>query len=416
MSLDAHDEQLARILRDAADLAPDPPGALLADGAERRWRRARRRKAALAGSAGVVALAAVAAVALRPWAAPTDIAPAAPAGGWPERITAAFMADTLTAVLPPGQVTAAGGSGSNDGPVPGLAPTAHLIYDDGHGAGMVTLSVNRATLPIRASTWGTECPDPVEAPTEACERTVRPDGSIVVVAKLKPVEPMKVRKWQATYTGADGRQVQIWEVNSTSFGPPLSREEPPLSADQLVAAATSSAWDPLFAQPGSPGTSPAGAAQGRTPEPQGPEPERILATVAGALPAGTRTDSGAAQHVPGRAHVSVTLEGRTSMLSVSVTPGPDTDGGGRAGFEADAEPGALSHTADGSSVLVRESGATKSGGGPTVLWSVEVRQADGTRVRVSQWNGADETQMTPGKPALTTDQLKAVATAPGWRH
>ncbi|MER6298705.1 hypothetical protein ABT247_03915 [Kitasatospora sp. NPDC001539] len=402
------DEKFADLLRDAADLAPAPPAADLADGARRHHRRRRRRQAVLAGGAAVVAAVVVLAVRL-PGAGGTDAV--APAGGWPEQITAQFMADTLTSVLPPGQVSAAGGYGVGDGPVPGLPPSAHLLYDDGNGAGMVTLSTHRVALPVTDGTWGTQCADPVETPSEGCERTVLPGGGIVVVDKLVPDAQAQVRKWQATYTGTDGRQVSIWEVNSTSFGPPLTRPTPPLTTAQLVAAVTSSAWDPVFAKP-APGTAP-----GATQSTAAPAPGQILATATTLLPPGTRTDTGAEQHTPGQAHVELTLDGRTSMLAVHVQPRPSDKAavaGEREAFEKDTS-GTLTHTPDGSSVLVRETGATKTGGGPTLRWSVEVLHPDGTKILTSEWNGTSEAEAQPGTPALTVDQLKTIATAPAWR-
>ncbi|MFI9163461.1 hypothetical protein [Kitasatospora aureofaciens] len=407
------DEKFADLLRDAADLAPVPPAADLADGARRHHRRRRRRQVVLAGG-GVVAAAAVVvlAVPLPGTGGTGGTDTTAPAGGWPEQITAQFMADTLTSVLPPGHVSAAGGYGVGDGPVPDLPPSAHLLYDDGGGAGMVTLSTSRVALPITDATWGTQCADPVETPSEGCERTVLPGGGVVVVDKLAPDAQAQVRKWQATYTGTDGRQVSIWEVNSASFGPPLTRSTPPLTSAQLVAAVTSSAWDPVFAKP-APGPVP-----DATPSTAAPAPGQILATATTLLPPGTRTDTGAEQHTPGQAHLTLTLDGRTSMLAVHVQPRPSDNAAvarEREAFEKDTS-GTLTKTPDGSSVLARETGATKTGGGPTLRWSVEVLHPDGTKVLTSEWNGTNEAQALPGTPALTVDQLKTIAAAPAWRH
>ncbi|MFD8754877.1 hypothetical protein ACFV0O_28415 [Kitasatospora sp. NPDC059577] len=405
------DDTFARLLRDAADLAPAPSAAGLADGARRHHRRHRRRQAVLTGGAALTAAAVVALAVWHPGADAGTGTATAPTAGWPEQITARFMTDTLTSVLPPGRIGATHGNGVGDGPVPGLPPSAFVLYDDGNGAGMVNLTINRAALPITDATRGTQCVDPVEAPSEGCERTVLPDGGIVVVDKLAPDAQAQVTKWQATYTGTDGRQVGIWEVNSTSFGPPLSRPAPPLTSAQLVAAVTSSAWNPVFANPAPTGTT------GTAPAASGPAPAQILATATTLLPPGAVTDSGAAQHTPGQAHLSLTLEGRTSMLAVHIQPRPGDKAEAareREAFEQDTS-GTLTHAPDGSSVLVRETGATKTGGGPTLWWSVEVLHPDGTRVLATEWNGTSEAQALPGTPALTVDQLRTIATAPAWR-
>ncbi|MGA5822971.1 hypothetical protein ACPC54_34555 [Kitasatospora sp. NPDC094028] len=406
------DDRFAALLHDAAELAPDPPAADLADSARRRHLRARRRRtAAIAGATAVVAVAALG-VRLLPAADPgAGSTKLAPAGGWPAEITGTFMTGTFTSLLPPGKITAAGGYGTNEGAVPGLAPSAHLLYDDGQGAGLVTLDVDRVALPIADTTRGTQCADPVETPTEGCERTVLPGGGIVVVDKLAPVEPMKVREWKVTYTGTDGRQVRVWEVNSTSYGPPLSRPTPPLTTQQLTAAATSNAWDPLFTP---------GAVVTRAPgESGGPSADQIIATATALLPAGTRTDPGAAQHTTGRAHLTVTLDGRTSMLSVQTEP-RRADAASAARIRADYEHGgagpAAARTPDGTFVQVREMHETKAGDGPVLRWVVAALHPDDTEVTVGVWNGSDETNARPGTPALTTEQLTAIAVAPAWRR
>ncbi|KJS59651.1 hypothetical protein [Streptomyces rubellomurinus] len=410
------DDRFAALLHDAAELAPDPPAAELAASARRRHLRARRRRTAVVAAAtAVVALTALG-TRLLPGADPgPGSTRLAPSGGWPEGITGTFMTDTLVSLLPPGQITAAGGYGTNDGAVPGLPPSAHLLYDDGQGAGMVTLSVDRVALPISETTAGTQCADPVESPTEGCERTVLPDGGIVVVDRLAPVEPMKVRKWQATYTGPDGRRLQIWEVNATSYGPPLSRPNPPLTPRQLTAAVTSNAWDPLFA-PGA-ATTPA---PGNSPEPSGPSADRIIATARALLPPGTLADPGATQHTTGRAHLSVTLDGRTSMLSVRADP-RRADAASAARVRQAYEHGdgvdpAAVRTPDGTLVQVRQLHASKSGDGPVLRWIVTALHPDDTEVTVAEWNGTDEPNARPGTPALTTEQLTAIAVAAPWRH
>ncbi|MFI8460993.1 hypothetical protein [Kitasatospora sp. NPDC085464] len=139
----------------------------------------------------------------------------------------------------------------------------------------------------------------------------------------------------------------------------------------------------------------------------------------GSWPSGlSATSTGAEQHTPGKAHLALTLDGRTGTLAVHVQPRPSDNAAvarEREAFENDTS-GTLTHTPDGSSVLVRETGASKTGGGPTLGWSVEVLHPDGTTVLTSEWNGAGEAQALPGTPALTVDQLKTIATASAWRH
>ncbi|GAA1233355.1 hypothetical protein GCM10009665_24550 [Kitasatospora nipponensis] len=410
------DDQFSRLLHEAAELAPDPPGAVLAGSARRIGRRqAVRRRAAMAGSVAALALVGLAAAELAPGIGGSSRVSAA--GARSGRITGAFMDDTLKSLLPPGQVTDDQGFGIGEMALPGIGPTATLKYDDGHGAGMVVLSTNRVPVPIVQGTEGTRCQDPFEAPVEGCVRTVRPDGSVLVIDRLGPRAPNVTRNWIAIYTGTDGRQVRVDEYNATTAGPPLTRENPPLSADQLTAVVTSTAWNPVFeafdpVPTGAP-TAPAGSAAAS------PEPSAILATVGHLLPPGVLSEAGSTpQDTAGQAHLRVTVEGRASLLQVTVFPQwqQGVDEHPRQTFESGAAPGTLLRTVDGSSVITTAVGASKGGGGPDLQWSVDVLHPDGTRVRVTEWNGANGYDFEPGTPALTTDQLADVATASAWRH
>ncbi|MFJ9692503.1 hypothetical protein [Kitasatospora sp. NPDC101183] len=403
-----------RLLHEAADLAPAPPAADLAEAARRRHRRHRRRQGAalLGGCAAVVALAVLAGPLLPGGGGRATVAGPV-AGEWPAHLEDRFMSDTLIALLPPGTVGSSWAQGPNDGPERSTPPAAHVVFDDGKGAGMVNLTVGRAALPITDTTRGTQCADAVERPVEGCERTVLPDGGIVVIDKLAPVEPMKVREWRITYTGPDGRQVSLWEVNSTVYGPPLTRAAPPLSSEQLTVIATSKAWDPVFAggRTSTVAPAPVAAAEFR--------PDEIVTTAVAMLPPETRSDPGAPQHTPGKGHLTVEREGRTSMLAVTVTPRPLDSAEVAAAaqsFRRSVSPAALTQLPDGTLVQLHTMGASKSDTGPTLRWLVDALHPDGTRVMVSEWNGKDDTETLPGTPALTVDQLKAIATFAAWRR
>ncbi|WP_145795566.1 hypothetical protein [Kitasatospora atroaurantiaca] len=133
------------------------------------------------------------------------------------------------------------------------------------------------------------------------------------------------------------------------------------------------------------------------------------------LPTGVKTGDQGGQHGRGQAHLPVTVDGRTSMLSVTVSLPSEMNRSARKNFDAGPEAESNEHLPDGTLVIIRESGATKSGGGPAVSWNVEAFHPDGTRVTVAEWNGENGYTFRPDTPALTTDQLKAIAVDPAWR-
>ncbi|WP_441248396.1 hypothetical protein [Kitasatospora sp. McL0602] len=434
------DDRFTQILHEAAELSPDPPGAELAAAARQYGRRrAVRRRATMAASAAALVLVGLGAFQLLP-AAPRALptpagtslsVPPTPVSGpsprsssptpkalQPVQVNGAFMKQTIVSVLPPGQITELVGFGVGEMSLPTMGPTVALKYDDGHGAGMVNLTTDRVAVPLTVSTQGTQCTDPFDAPVESCQRTVRPDGSVLVIEKLLPRDPTFTKSWTATFTGADGRQVRIDELNSRTAGPPITRPEPPLTAEQLTSVVTSSAWDAVFEVfnpvPTHPPTVPSGSPGAA------PAPAAIVDTLGPLLPPGARTESDTSQQTnPGQAHLKVTLNGREGMLLVTVDPmwGQGVSPDPRKSFEENVTAGStLTHTADGASVITYTTAATKSGGGPAVSWHTEVLHPNGTRVEISEWIGSSGYEFKPGTPVLTPEQLTAVATAAAWRR
>ncbi|MGE7439577.1 hypothetical protein [Kitasatospora sp. NPDC001175] len=400
------DNAFSELLRDAADLAPDTPGDVLADAGERlgRGRVLRRRAATAAGACAALALAGLFSVAIQPGGV---TAPAASRPRTNPAITGQFMIDTLTSLLPPGRIDDTYGEGSS---APQGGPMAHVAYDDGHGASAITLSTDWVALPISAGTQGTQCPDPTERPTEGCTRTVGTDGSILVIEKFKP-EPGggPTSTWTAIWTGPDGRRVRLDEMNSRTAGPPLTRAEPALSADQLAAVVSSPAWNPVFEVFTTSTNTPA--------SPQLPLPSAILSTADSLLPSGIQRDHGSApQTTPGMAHLTVTVDGRTSLLSISVTPHWMKDHNPRSLFNNLATGQQLTHTQNGADVITSTYGTTKSSPTPPVRWLADALLPDGTRVSISENNGTTGYDAQPGTPALTLDQLTTLATAPAWQQ
>ncbi|WP_457033802.1 hypothetical protein [Kitasatospora sp. P5_F3] len=384
------EEDFTRTLRQAADLAPDPRMRELAIGAAGRGRQLRyRRRARLLGGTAALAAVGLAAtsflpggVTLQPSALPS------------ESISGAFMERTVASLLPPGQVTDLKGFGVGETAHGG--PHASFLFDDGKGAGQVNLSTNRMALPIDQDTVGTECFELDQ--TEGCTRTVLPDGSILVVMKVREQQPKGSRKSIVIATTPTGRQVRLDAFNTVHGSLPL-RDEPSLTVEQSTTVVTSEAWAPLFDRLTVPGSG--------KPAVPGPAPAKILTTVEALLPSGAGLERPAIEQRPsGTADFKVTLAGHTSGLVVTVMPKWQ---GQREMFETT--------TPDGISITTGERGTTKSGGGPAVFWDVDVLHPDGTRVMISEGNvNADGPQPLAGAEALTMDQLKTIATNPAWRN
>ncbi|WP_030276482.1 hypothetical protein [Streptomyces sp. NRRL B-24484] len=391
------EESFTTALRSAAELAPEPNALFFAQGAATRGvRRRRRRRAAVLAGAAAVAAAVLAAGSLP--ALHGDRAPAAQP--W-SSVSGEYMRDALVSLLPNGRVTGAMGFTGNEGDVT-LGPSAVVDLETAHTGGQISLGVDRIATPVTESSRGAHCFDPSERPTQSCSRTVRPDGSVLMVNVLLPERSGAGKVLVATYTRPDGRQVRVDTYNRDG------RPEPPLTVEQAVAVVTSGAWDVAFdgvrvTDPPNPGVSLPPAAA-------------LHDAVAKLLPAGAVAGPADGLAMPGRVRLQVSLEGRTSWVAVDVEPhwqqGGEADP--RTVFESGRGP-ELTHTADGTSVVAGGHRESDGADGPEVQWSAEALHPDGTRVTVNEWNGPDARTFLPGAPALTVDRLRALATAPAWR-
>ncbi|MEU9129506.1 hypothetical protein AB0D08_15600 [Kitasatospora sp. NPDC048540] len=408
------EEDFSHALRDAAELSPDPPAVALARSAARigHLRRQRRRAVLVTSSLAAVVLAGLTVAGAHLPGLKTT-----PSGGHrSDRITGPFMDRTIRALLPTGEVQESRAFGLGEVQAPGAGPLVSVVFDDGRGSAMVTLTTDRVALPITTKTNGTECWDSFSSPVEACTRTPRPDGSVLLIQKLHPRDQYDVRTWMAVYTGADGHQIRVDETNSRNAGLPLTRDAPPLNDEQLAALVTSRLWDPVFEEFTGPATPRPTAPVTRAPA-RPPASAEVLAKATALLPAGVTAGDGGTQESEGTAHFPVTSQGRESTLAVTVTPHwrEEDQDDPKTFFRGFADSGTLSTAADGTLVIVRVTGASKGSPEPALHWSVEALHPDGTMVQVNEWIGAKVWDAVPGTPALTTDQLTALVTGPAWR-
>ncbi|MFD5921496.1 hypothetical protein ACFVYP_37800 [Kitasatospora sp. NPDC058201] len=287
----------------------------------------------------------------------------------------------LRTLLPAGKVT---GTGDAAGP---------LLFDDGKGGSVLSLSLDRyGEGDARRTENG--CPDRKAMRFDACTSTALPGGGSLTVFQgyEYPDNRAETKRWFARLVGQDGRMVQLTEWNAPAAkGAPVSRPAPPLTPEQLTAVVTGKSWDRIVA--GIPLPAPV---KPRDTEEYGKD--EILAITAGLLPAGLKQAETGGQ--PGFADFVVDDGKGKSLVQVNVQDGSHDNAVEQLFGNAERLP-------DGTRVTV-----LKQGG----MWTVDTLHADGLRVVISAFNSAGlRTPATRATPALTVEQLKAVATAPQWK-
>ncbi|MFD8706527.1 hypothetical protein ACFV1W_28650 [Kitasatospora sp. NPDC059648] len=405
---DAFADGFARALHGAAELAPEPVQHTLAAQAEQRGRlRRRRRRTAVAAGLAVLLAGAGGFTALG--GGPTGlIGPATqPGPTGPEMSTREFIT-LVTDLLPKGTVKEL----NTDGPAKlgGHTTGATLLFDDGAGASIVRFSAERTNLRPDA---GAVCMDGFQTPQDSCDRTVRPDGSVLVVDKLRSDSTPGGREWRVTWAAPDGRRVSFTEYN----GQPATanRPNPPLAdTARLTELVTDPAWDRVFAAlaPVKDAPKPDVAPQ-PAPSAGGPSNADLLAKLVPLLPAGAEVE----QQDPGHATLTVTYQGRTSMLQVGADPASERGRDELATMDRDplTPLEARERRPDGTLVVTNRFGNGKTATNPVLHWTAAVHYPDGSQLRLSEWNGENGYTFRPGDPALDVDLLKAVVTAPAWR-
>ncbi|MFD0574673.1 hypothetical protein ACFQ0T_42340 [Kitasatospora gansuensis] len=180
---------------------------------------------------------------------------------------------------------------------------------------------------------------------------------------------------------------------------PLTRTTPPLTTDQLTAAATADGWDAAMAGV------PVSAGQSRR---SGIPGRQIVDTAAGLLPAGlVPADPGTADPGTGDlgyANFTVRDGQGPSLVEIVLQ---DRRGDLANGFTAD---GGWQTLPDGTRVRDHREAAEPDG------WVAEALRPDGLWVMVVAYNSDRLKQPTTRqKPVLTTEQMRALAASPAWR-
>ncbi|MEV8627074.1 hypothetical protein [Streptomyces sp. NPDC051079] len=421
------EEELGAVLRRTGDgFGADDRRELASGGLTRGRRRMLRRRLAMTG--GVLALAGIAlggayggsvlggmdvdavggvggasvAAAPKPGGSGTVGQPGLKPGDEP-RIPVADIAAVLKANTP-------AGSWEIQDPE-GKGQSVAAVYDDGKGKAGVTVGLYRASGDGESGAGQVTCPDKVAVPYDACTTETLPNGSRLMVFQgyEYPDKREETKNWRAVLLTKDGFLVDASEYNAAAEkGAPISRENPPFSPAQLKRLVTAAGWRPLLKQlpplPERPGGS--GSTE---PEAHEPSAAAVQATLRSLLPKGQGLRVVGRGGEGGYGYLVVDDGKGRSLVQINVQPG-------MTGIRNDVFGGSdVTTEADGTRVKLFEQPGEKGGQG-VVWWGADTLGLDDFRVVVSAFNsGTQHDAATRPEPALTTQQMKAIALSPKWR-
>ncbi|MFD6758830.1 hypothetical protein [Streptomyces roseolus] len=287
-------------------------------------------------------------------------------------------------------------------------------FDDGRGEAAVRAFLSRAGRTPEAGADMVTCPEKAYVPHDDCEAGRLGDGSrwMVFQGYEYPDKREETKNWRATLLTEDGFLVDVSEYNAPAEkGAEISRENPPFSAAQLKSLVTAEAWRPLLKQIPPLPTAPAKPGKVGAPGKVRQAPPQITGngvtnTLRALLPKGlTVVDKGG----EGEFGFVVVDDGKgKSLVQINVQYGMDEVADQLYGS------GDVTTLPDGRKVkLIQQPG--EKGGEGVVWWTADTMTKDGFRVVVGAFNtGAQHEAATRAEPALTLEQLKAIALDPKW--
>lgn len=426
---DQFEDRLGAALRNAGG-AFDADRAALVAGGESRGRRLRmRRRTAVVSGAAAIALVGVGGALVAPWSGDGGVQRASGVGGTtvgpgdttatagpgdatgtatPSPVSGEQLLGTLKELLPGGTFSEESARGTDSE----LGPYAYAVYDDGDGAAALSVSLGRVEPGSGKARQATECPDKAFTPYDDCAISTLSGGTKLRILKgyEYPDRRVDTKLWSADLVTAVGEHVSVMEWNAAAEkGAPVSRPEPPLDSARLKTLVTDPAW--LRAVNAIP--EPAGTGTGTSPSPsQTPPPAveggSILTTLTSLLPADLAVVSRGGQEAE-YGYVVVDDGKGKSFVQINVQPNmKDVED---ELFGPDRNPETLP---DGTKVVVRQGIGDDRGLG-LIMRTADTIRPDGMRVVISAFNSASQiTGPTRENPALTLDQLKAIATSPKW--
>ncbi|MFF7812947.1 hypothetical protein ACFZCF_13700 [Streptomyces sp. NPDC007945] len=290
-------------------------------------------------------------------------------------------------------------------------------FDDGRGEAAVGVTLSRTGRAPDAGADMVVCPEKAYVPYDDCTTGRFGDGSrwMVFQGYEYPDKREETKNWRATLLTKDGFLVDVSEYNAPAEkGAEISRENPPFSPAQLKTLVAAEEWRALLKRiPPLPTTPGKADKPGKLAKPgkvrQAPPQiagDAVPATLRALLPKGLKVvDKGG----EGEFAFVVVDDGKgKSLVQINVQYGMDDVADQLFGS------GDVTTLPDGRKVkLTRQPG--EKGGAGVVWWTADTMTKDGFRVVVSAFNtGAQHEAATRAEPALTLEQLKAIALDPKW--
>ncbi|MEU0601097.1 hypothetical protein ABZ484_23080 [Streptomyces sp. NPDC006393] len=422
---DPFEERFADALRDTGTTFATDRQELAAGGQARGRRLRARRRAAVAGGVTAVALIGVGAALVLPGGQGGDGRQRSVAGGQsPGRadsaasasagsqasgvsgVSGAQLVRTLEKLLPEGKFSDTTGSGTDEtnGHGPYKSPFAQGVYDDGHGKAAVAVSLGLVQPRSQEAAETTECPEPVYIAYDSCATTKLSDGSALMILKgyEYPNKRSGTKLWRAELVTPTGAHVSVQEWNAAAEkASPVTRAQPPLSAEQLKKLVTAPEWRAAA------GAIPVDPRMTAAPSATTAHHGSVPATLARLVPHGLKVVSRSRSDDYEFGYVVVDDGRGKSLVQINVQPDMRDVEGELFGAGSRTLP-------DGTKVVRRKQEGEKGIAG-IVMWTVDTIRPDGRRVVISAFNsGAQNTPATRQAPALTMNQLEAIATDPKW--
>ncbi|CAM5640531.1 hypothetical protein GCM10010329_66750 [Streptomyces spiroverticillatus] len=318
------------------------------------------------------------------------------ATGTTHPITAAWMTDTFKRLMPRGELTQVEARGTEAKHGFPNSPMVSAIFDDGKGKAAVLLGISRTAPKSQMARELVTCPARAYVRFDACNSEKLSDGSDFMLLQRYVRNTGKAKEWRATLVTPDGLVVDVSEHNAPAEkGKPVSRVDPPLDPHQLKKLTTDGAWRTVT------GALPEEKPADDVGIPGEPGVEEMQKDLAALLPKGLKLSDKSGQ--AGFASLVVNDGKGGSLVEVNAQLGMSDLLGGK----TPTEP-------DGTVVTVSRSGGDKDVPG-IVMLTVDTVKPDGRRVVISAFNSdTQHSAPTRKQPALTAEQLKAIALDPTW--
>ncbi|MDN3028165.1 hypothetical protein [Streptomyces sp. S.PB5] len=402
---DPFEDRVAAELRAAGGTFDADLTSLTSAGLTRGRRLRLRRRAAIAGGAASLALVGVGGTLLLPGggadAEQATVGTSATASASPSvpPVSAQEMIGTLKELLGYGKFSQESSRGTADQ----LGPFATLVWDDGDGASLVSLGLDRVEPGSDQARQWTECPDKAITPHDRCTSNRLDDGSVLTILQgyEYPDKREPTKRWVADLVTPRGQHVSVSEWNSAAEkGGSITRPEPPLDAAELKKLVTAPAWlKAIDAIPAEPDPT-AAPTETFTPVTD------IRKTLVDLLPDGAEPVARGGD-ASGWGYVVVDDGKGRSMVEINVQPDMG-DLLGEGLFEGAEQVG------DGTMLIERRDSGDKDVPG-AVRWTVDTVRINGLRISVSAMNAAGPHDApSRAKPALTMEQLREIALSDKW--